>query len=73
MHTTPHRLRIPAGLIVGLVVVLSIPLIGALSWLAWQWCMLELLYPAVADVLRVLLLGTLASAPAVALWAAWRR
>jgi len=75
MRHNPHnyRTRIPAGLIVGACALVSLPIIGAGAWLWLQWSALELLYPAVADALRVVLLGTLASAPAVALWAAWRR
>jgi hypothetical protein len=57
----PPRPHIPAGLLVAGAIVVLVPIIGAGAWLAWQWRTMELLYPAVADLLRFFLLGTLVS------------
>lgn len=73
IHDRAYQPRIPAGLVIGLVVVVSVPLIGAGAWLWIQWAALDLALPWLTMALRVALFTVPSIYVLAFVWQRWGR
>lgn len=72
-RTPPHHNRIPLGLTAALGIVLALPLLGVLAWLAWQWQALNAALPWLTMALRVALFTVPPAYVLAFIWQRWGR